>query len=97
YNGTDTFTYKATDGIANSNEATVTLTITPVNDSPVANPDTVITDEDTPVVINILANDTDVDSAIDPSSVVIYQTPAHGSFSYNFFNGTVTYRPTPNY
>jgi VCBS repeat-containing protein len=35
YNGTDSFTYKANDGILNSNVATVALTITPVNDAPV--------------------------------------------------------------
>src|SRR5205823_8600759 len=42
YNGTDSFTYKATDGIALSNLATVTINITPVNDVPIANNDTLI-------------------------------------------------------
>jgi VCBS repeat-containing protein len=35
YNGTDSFTYKANDGTANSNIATVDLTISSVNDAPV--------------------------------------------------------------
>lgn len=35
FNGTDSFTYKASDGSANSNIATVSITITPVNDAPV--------------------------------------------------------------
>src|SRR5262249_57309399 len=35
YNGTDSFTYKANDGTTDSNTATVSLTITSVNDAPV--------------------------------------------------------------
>jgi Ca2+-binding RTX toxin-like protein len=34
FNGTDSFTYKASDGSADSNVATVTITVTPVNDAP---------------------------------------------------------------
>ena len=34
YSGTDTFSYKANDGQANSNVATVTITVNPVNDPP---------------------------------------------------------------
>ena len=34
--GTDKFTYKANDGWLDSNIATVTITVTPVNDAPVA-------------------------------------------------------------
>jgi hypothetical protein len=37
FNGTDTFTYKANDGTVDSNTSTVTITITSVNDAPVAN------------------------------------------------------------
>lgn len=35
YNGTDSFTYRAGDGSLNSNTATVSITVTPVNDAPV--------------------------------------------------------------
>ncbi|NBY02936.1 MAG: tandem-95 repeat protein, partial [Planctomycetes bacterium] len=38
YNGSDSFTYKANDGSVNSNTATVNITITPVNDPPVSDP-----------------------------------------------------------
>jgi VCBS repeat-containing protein len=34
FNGTDSFTYRASDGSADSNVATVTITVTPVNDAP---------------------------------------------------------------
>ena len=46
FNGTDSFTYKANDGTIDSNIATVNLTITPVNDAPLAEAQTVMTDED---------------------------------------------------
>jgi len=36
FNGTDSFTYKANDGTADSGVATVTITVTAVNDAPVA-------------------------------------------------------------
>jgi large repetitive protein len=34
FNGTDSFTYHATDGSANSNTVTVTITVNPINDDP---------------------------------------------------------------
>src|SRR5205814_1972187 len=43
YNGADSFTYRASDGQANSNVATVSIAVTPVNDAPVANNDTAAT------------------------------------------------------
>ncbi len=45
YFGTDTFTYVANDGTENSNEATVTITVNPVNDPPIsdAGPDQTVT------------------------------------------------------
>src|SRR2546426_3605161 len=51
FNGPDSFTYKANDGQADSNVATVALTINPVNDAPVAVNDRFATDEDTPLAI----------------------------------------------
>ena len=62
YYGADAFTFRAGDGSLSSNIATVSITVTPVNDPPVANPDGPV-----PVMIgatqfvNVLANDTDVD------------------------------------
>jgi VCBS repeat-containing protein len=61
YNGTDSFTYYASDGLASSNTATVTITVTPVNQPPVANPVTVSATEDTPLTLpatSLLATDT---------------------------------------
>ena len=61
FNGTDSFTYVANDGQLDSNVATVTITVNPVNDAPVANDDAATTTVDTPVDIDVLANDVDVD------------------------------------
>ncbi len=55
-----TFTYKANDGQLDSNVATVAITVNPVNDAPTAVNDTVVTNEDTAVILNILANDSDL-------------------------------------
>ena len=65
YYGSDTFTYTVEDDDgATSNEATVTVTVDPVNDAPVANDDAMSTPEDTAVIIDVLANDPDVDDAV---------------------------------
>jgi FG-GAP-like repeat/Bacterial Ig domain/RTX calcium-binding nonapeptide repeat (4 copies) len=67
YNGPDSFTFTVTDGTATSAPATVNITVTPVNDAPVAVNDSYSTDEDTALIVNaatgVLANDTDIDSA----------------------------------
>ena len=93
FNGTDTITYTITDGSL-TDTATVTVTVNPVNDAPVANPDTASTDEDTPVNnINVLGNDTDVDG--DELSVTD-ATAANGSVLINA-DGTLNYTPNANF
>lgn len=58
FSGDDSFTFTATDSNGEDDSSPATATI-PVNDPPVANNDLVSTDEDNPVTIEILANDTD--------------------------------------
>ena len=94
YFGPDSFTYRASDGVLLSNVATVTVTVLPVNDAPVANDDTATTPEDTAVVIPVLANDTDIDSTT--LSVAAVSDPPHGSVALNA-DGTVTYTPDADY
>ncbi|QLE30906.1 tandem-95 repeat protein [Vibrio parahaemolyticus] len=60
FNGEATITYIVTDGNL-TDEAKVSVTVTPVNDSPVAVDDTTSIQEDTAVTIDVLTNDTDVD------------------------------------
>ena len=94
FNGTDSFTYSANDGLADSAPITVTLTVNPVNDSPVATNDAVTTDEDTAVAIHVLDNDSDVDG--DLLTITAAGTPAHGTAAING-DGTVTYTPAANF
>jgi len=94
FNGIDTFTYQAADGTANSNSATVTVTVNNVdNDPPVAVQDSIATDEDMPVVINVLANDSDPEGAT--LSVSSVTQPSNGTVVNN---GTdVRYAPKANF
>ncbi len=61
-NGPDSFTFKVNDGTVDSPAATVSITITPVNDLPVANAQSVTTDEDTAKAITLTGTDVDGDS-----------------------------------
>jgi len=61
FNGTDAFTYHANDGTNDSNVATVTITVNPLNDAPVAVDDFFVTQPETPVSITLEATDPDVD------------------------------------
>jgi large repetitive protein len=77
---TDSFTYQATDGMATSTVATVTITITPVNDAPVANNDNYPVDEGGTInyaAPGVLANDTDSDGPA--MAAVLVSGPAHAS------------------
>jgi VCBS repeat-containing protein len=57
----DSFTYTVSDGSA-SDTANLVFTITGINDAPVANPDAAATTENATILVNVLANDTDVDN-----------------------------------
>jgi hypothetical protein len=93
YNGPDSFTFQAWDGTALSNTATVSITVTAVNDDPpVANPDAYVVDRGATLVVTapgVLSNDTDPDG--DTLTAVPGTAPSHaagftlnsdGSFSY---------------
>src|SRR5207244_1992224 len=59
FNGTDTFTYRAYDGQAYSDEVAVTITVNPVNDAPVAADGSLTTAEDTAAAGTLVATDVD--------------------------------------
>ena len=100
-NGTDSFTYQLNDGVNPPATATVNLTINPVNDAPEAVDDSVITNEDTPVTFNVLANDSDAEG--NPLTLTIVSDPSNGIAVVND-NGTpsnptddfITYTPNLN-
>ncbi|WP_236546714.1 beta strand repeat-containing protein [Psychromonas sp. L1A2] len=90
FNGTDTFTYTNVDG----NTETVTVTVDPVADDTVLVADSATTDEDTPVVIDVLSNDTDADGVTSPVASVT--DGANGTVAIND-DGTVTYTPNADF
>ena len=94
FNGADSFTFKANDGSADSNTATVSITVNPVNDVPAANAQSVSTNEDNAKAITLTASDVD-GSALTFS---IVSNPANGALSgLNPATGAVTYTPNANY
>ena len=94
FHGTDTFTYVVSDGTGGTDTATVTVTVTPVNDPPVALNDLGETDRDVPLVLNLLANDSDVDG--DTLSFLSPPQPFGGTLTLNA-DGTETYTPAPGF
>jgi len=91
WNGEDTFTYKANDGTADSNTATVVVTVSAVNDAPVANDSSVTTNEDTAIVITLTATDVENDNL----TFTIVSDVSNGITTRS--GATVTYTPNNNW
>ena len=88
----DSFTYTISDGKGGTSNATVNLTITGVNDAPVAVNDTTTAFANTPLKIatsTLIANDTDVDSPKSALSITGVSGATNGTVSLNN-NGTPT-------
>lgn len=88
FNGTDSFVFRARDAQFDSNDAVVTINVTPVNDAPVASGRSVtaITETSTPFALTA----TDVDGNILTASVV--SGPTNGTVSFNGLTATYTSR-----
>ncbi len=93
WHGTDRFVYTAADGNGGAAEAEVVVTVAAVNDAPVAVADTVATDEDRPITVDVLANDSDGDG--DPLRIASVSRPAHGTARATA--GRVEYAPDTNW
>jgi hypothetical protein len=89
YNGSDSFTYTVSDGVMTST-ATVSITVTPVNDLPVANNDQATGRSQTLIAIFVLANDSDPDGGA--LTVTQVSTPAHGTAAIVSGGQSVTYQ-----
>lgn len=88
--GADAVTYEVRDPDGASATATATISVTPVDDAPVAGDDAVTTDEDATVQLDLLANDTDADG--DPLTATLASAPAHGTATLTAA-GLLTYEP----
>ena len=80
---TESFTYTADDGNGGTATATLTITINGVDDATVINPDSAETDEDSSVVIDVLANDSDPDDTLTVASVDDSGLPGDASVTNN--------------
>ncbi|HMY50495.1 MAG TPA: Ig-like domain-containing protein [Rhodocyclaceae bacterium] len=93
YFGADSFTYVVRDEAGNTATTSVAITVRPVNDAPVANPDSVAVLSGGSVLIDVLANDTDIDS---PVLTITGATGAsHGTVAIE--SGKVRYTPDAGY
>ncbi|HCE2933329.1 TPA: tandem-95 repeat protein [Vibrio parahaemolyticus] len=93
FNGEATISYIVTDGDL-TDEAKVSVTVTPVNDSPVAVDDTTSIQEDTAVTIDVLTNDTDVDG--DKLSIESASVPKEQG-TVEVVNGKLVFTPAENF
>jgi gliding motility-associated-like protein len=104
--GTATASYTVNDNTgATSNVATITITVSPINDAPIANNDLASADENETITFNVVANDIDIDGTVNPATVDLNLAQAGiqntgtgtgGAFAVSA-TGDVTYTPSLNF
>ena len=105
YVGKDSFRFKVNDGMGDSAEATISITIKPTavivpplpptNKAPVAVDDRVTTKREVAVLIDVLSNDRDSDGTLDRGSVKVVSAPTAGVATV--VKGKINYRPKRDY
>ncbi|MDB4683970.1 Ig-like domain-containing protein [bacterium] len=92
YSGSDSFSYKANDGAADSNTATVKITVNGVNDKPEVANQSVDVDEDGSVSIKLSGSDEEGDTL----SFTVLSQPKNGTLT-EWLGGNLTYSPKANF
>jgi Ca2+-binding RTX toxin-like protein len=95
FHGTDSLTYTVSDGRGGFDTATVSITVTPVNDDPDPEDDPASVAEDGQATIPVLGNDEDVDG--DTLLVASVEAPLHGTAEVSQDGTTVVYTPAPDF
>lgn len=90
FDQTDAFTFTANDGQVDSAEATVHITVTPVNDAPTATTAPVTTNEDVAIEFTLTGDDIEDDNL----TFAITESPAKGLITGEA--PTFLYTPNPN-
>ncbi len=78
WSGTDSFTFSVYDGVQDSNIATIEIVVSPVDDAPVAEDQDVMTTQNTPIEITLIASEFDGDEI----SYIIVDEPVHGELQF---------------
>ncbi len=94
YVGQDRFSYTVEDSGGLRVTANVTINITNVNDAPIAENDFAATNQNTPVVVRVLANDTDLEG--DALAIESVANPRNGTATVTA-DGSITYTPDAGY
>ena len=97
YNGQDTLCVIVCDQTGACDTVIVPITVTPMNDAPIAVNDSVNVNENDSVLIVVLINDSDIDGQLDSSSVTIIGGPFNGTATVDPITGVVNYVPNPNF
>ena len=95
YHGNDSFTYTVNDGTTDSTAATVTITIDPVNDAPIAADGEVSGPQDTDMSVHLDTLVSDVETSAADLTYTVVTNPSHGTLSGS--GATRTYTPTAGY
>ncbi len=94
WSGEDSFSYLLSDGSADSNTSTVTVTVTPVNDAPLASDANLTMLEDEALTINLAGYGSDVDSTSLTAQVV--SGPSNGIIT-QYQDGTFSFAANANF
>ncbi len=98
FHGVDSFTYTVDDGNGGTDTALVTVTVSSVNDLPVANPDSVTVLENSgPTLVSVLSNDTTSPDVGEVLTITAVTPPANGTAAVAAGGTAVTYAPAPNF
>jgi VCBS repeat-containing protein len=96
YNGPDSFSYQLSNAGIASNIATVSITVTAVNDAPAATDTSATTAEDTAITGTLADAVSDIDTDLSALTFSIVSGPAHGSLILNP-DGSYRYQADPDY
>ena len=95
FNGVVTVSYQVCDATL-CDTATLTITVNPINDAPIAADDNISTDEETPVSGTVATNDSDIDGDILTFTAITNVPASQGVFVLNP-NGSYTFTPAANF